>query len=66
MEKKKDLSKCSYEELEKEASLAVTKLSESGLALDEATKLFEYGKSVLAEMEKRLADLEKKAADTIR
>jgi|GEM_PF-877889 len=63
--KTKDLSKMSYEELEKEAADVVQKLSDSSLALDEASRLYDYGKSVLAEMDKRLDELSRKVTDTV-
>lgn len=63
-ETKKELSEMTYAELEKEAEETLTKLSDTSLPLDETAKLYEYGKKVSAEMEKRLAELEKSVTDT--
>ncbi|MFA6861269.1 MAG: exodeoxyribonuclease VII small subunit [Bacilli bacterium] len=66
MEKKSELAKMSYQDLEKEEENVLTKLSNSDLALDEATSLYEYGKSILKEMDKRLQDLAKSVTDTVK
>jgi len=60
----KDLTKLSYGELEEEAEKTLEALGDTSLPLDEATKLYERGKKISAEMEKRLSDLEKSVTDT--
>ncbi|MFA6829454.1 MAG: exodeoxyribonuclease VII small subunit [Bacilli bacterium] len=65
MATKKDLTKLSYQELEKESEVIIQSLSKDDLSLDEASKIYFYGKEVSAEMEKRLAELTKKVSDTV-
>ena len=63
--KETDLSKLSYAQLEEEANKTLEKLNDANLGLDEASQIYEYGKKVSAEMEKRLSDLEKSVTDTV-
>ncbi len=65
MTKKKDLTKMTYQELEKESDEILKKLSDSQIGLDESAKLYQYGKEVSKEMEKRLSSLEETVKDTI-
>lgn len=65
MTKKKDLTKMSYQELETEADNILKQLSDSQIGLDESAKLYQYGKEVSKEMEKRLTALEESVKDTI-
>lgn len=65
MEKKNDYSKLSYQQLEEKMEEILTKLSQSDLPLDEATTLYEEGKKLSAEMEKRLSDLALKVSDKV-
>lgn len=60
------LEKMDYAKLEEEANSVLEKLSKNDLPLDEASKLYEYGKEIYKEMEKRLAELEKNVTDTIK
>ncbi|MBQ8143140.1 MAG: hypothetical protein IJ194_08340 [Bacilli bacterium] len=62
---KKDLSKLSYQELEEEANETLKKLGEVSLGLDEAAKLYEYGKMITKEMSKRLEELTSSVSDEI-
>lgn len=62
---KKDLSKLSYQELEEEANETLKKLGEVSLGLDEAAKLYEYGKIITKEMSKRLEELTSSVSDEI-
>ncbi len=61
----KDLSKLSYEELEKEAEEVLKQLSDSSLPLDKAHEIYQYGKKISAEMDVRLEKLSKEVTDTI-
>ncbi len=63
--KNDELKKMSYQELEKEADGVLEALSQEDVSLDNASKIYEYGKKVYAEMEARLAELEKNVSDTI-
>lgn len=63
--KNDELKKMSYQELEKEADAVLEALSQEDVSLDNASKIYEYGKKVYAEMEARLAELEKNVTDTI-
>ncbi len=63
--KNDELKKMSYQELEKEADHVLAELSKEDLPLDDASKIFEYGKKVYAEMETRLSELEKSVTDTV-
>lgn len=63
--KNDELKKMSYQELEKEADGVLEALSQEDVSLDNASKIYEYGKKVYAEMEARLAELEKNVTDTI-
>ncbi len=65
MTKKKDLTKMTYQELEEESDEILKKLSDSQIGLDESAKLYQYGKEVSKEMEKRLSSLEETVKDTI-
>lgn len=65
MNKKKDLTKLDYQGLENEANLILKQLSDSEIGLDESAKLYQYGREVGLEMEKRLSALEKTMKDTI-
>lgn len=60
------LTKMTYAQLEEEASSVLEKLNDTSLPLDEATKIYQYGKDIYAEMEKRLAELQKSVTDTIK
>jgi exodeoxyribonuclease VII small subunit len=59
------LDKMTYQQLEEESSKVLESLNRDDIPLDEAAKLFEYGKKVYAEMEKRLSQLEKDVTDTV-
>lgn len=61
----KKLEDFSYDELEKEASLTLEKLNDDTLPLDEASKLYQYGKKLYDEMKGRLEKLEKEVSDTV-
>ena len=63
--KEVDLSLLSYAELEKEASMTLERLNQDDLPLDEASKVYEYGKKISLEMEKRLSQLEQSVSDSI-
>ena len=63
--KKKDLTKLSYQELEDESESILKQLSDSEIGLDDSAKLYQYGKEVAEEMEKRLSSLEASVKDTI-
>ncbi len=63
--KNDELKKMTYQELEKEADGILEALSQEDVSLDNASKIYEYGKKVYAEMEARLAELEKNVSDTI-
>ncbi len=63
--KNDELKKMNYQELEKEADGVLEALSQEDVSLDNASKIYEYGKKVYAEMEARLAELEKNVSDTI-
>ncbi len=63
--KNDELKKMSYQELEKEADGVLEALSQEDVSLDNASKIYEYGKKVYTEMEARLAELEKNVSDTI-
>lgn len=65
MAKKKEIKDYSYEELEKEISDVLLKLSDSNLGLDESTKLYKYGKELISNMENRLSQLEKEVNDKV-
>lgn len=60
-----DLSTKSYEELEKMSEDIMAELSKDNIGLDDASALYLKGKSVLIEMENRLAKLSKEVSDTI-
>ncbi len=60
-----DLSTKSYEELEKMSEDIMAELSKDNIGLDDASALYLKGKSVLKEMENRLAKLSKEVSDTI-
>lgn len=60
------LTKMTYAQLEEEASSVLEKLNDTSLPLDEATKIYQYGKDLYVEMEKRLAELQKSVTDTIK
>jgi exodeoxyribonuclease VII small subunit len=63
--KEVDLSKLSYAQLEEEANKTLERLNKDDLPLDEASLVYEYGKKISAEMEKRLSELENSVSDTI-
>jgi exonuclease VII small subunit len=65
MEMKKDLEKLTYTELEKESEAVLAELSKADLPLDEAGKVYDYGKKVADAMEKKLAELSKSVSDTV-
>ncbi|MFA6624473.1 MAG: exodeoxyribonuclease VII small subunit [Bacilli bacterium] len=65
MEFKKDLSKLSYEELEKEADLVLTELNKNDISLDMSTKVYEYGKKIAKAMDSTLKQLQKEVTDTV-
>ena len=60
-----ELDKLTYAQLEEEAKNVLSSLSSEDISLDEASKIYEYGKLVSKEMEKRLAQLENSITDTI-
>lgn len=62
---KKELKDMKYEELEARSKEVLKALSDTSLPLDEASKLYQEGKAIAKEMEKRLSDLEKSVTDTI-
>ena len=61
----KDLSRLSYQQLEEEADNVLKALSDEELALDDASRLYDYGKAIAKAMETRLDDLSKKVRDTV-
>lgn len=63
--KEKDLIKLTYAELEEEADNVLKLLSDDTLPLDDAAKLYEYGKKIAAAMEENLTALSKKVTDTV-
>lgn len=60
-----DLLTKSYEDLEKMSEDIMAELSKDNIGLDDASALYLKGKSVLKEMENRLAKLSKEVSDTI-
>jgi exonuclease VII small subunit len=65
MEIRKDLSTLSYEELEKETNAVVSELQKNTLGIDQGASLYDYGKRLISEMEKRLDELSRKVTDQI-
>lgn len=63
--KNDELKKMTYQDLEKEADHVLEELSKEDLPLDDASRIYEYGKKVYQEMETRLAELEKNVSDTV-
>ncbi len=63
--KNDELKKMSYQDLEKEADHVLEELSKEDLPLDDASRIYDYGKKVYQEMENRLAELEKNVSDTV-
>ncbi len=61
----KKMEDMSYDELEKEANSVLEKLSDDSLPLDEASKLYQQGKQLYAEMKGRLEKLEKEVSDSV-
>ncbi len=54
-----------YEELEKMSEEIMEKLSKEDLGLDESSRLYQEGKTVLEEMERRLEKLSKEVSDHV-
>ena len=63
--KKIDLTKLSYQQLEEESDNILKQLSDPEIGLDESAKLYQYGRQVAEEMDKRLSELEASVKDTI-
>ncbi len=63
--KNDELKKMTYQDLEKEADHVLEELSKEDLPLDDASRIYDYGKKVYQEMETRLAELEKNVSDTV-
>lgn len=62
----KDLSKLSYEELEKLANDIIDKLQDPNISLENVTQLYLDGQEVANTMEKRLNESLKKVKDIIK
>jgi len=61
----KDLSRLSYQQLEEEVKNVLKALKDEELALDDASRLYDYGKAITKAMETRLNDLKTKVRDTV-
>lgn len=64
--KEKKLEELSYAELEEEANYVLSLLSDDSLPLDDAAKIYEYGRKVASIMEKNLSEISNKVTDTIK
>lgn len=65
MEKKKDLSKLSYKELEEKADQVLKALQKEDLPLDEAEKLYKEGMDLYKAMDERLSAMLKERKDDV-